>query len=135
MLAVTYSLRYVEGDKASPPLAFISFCNDSIRFKRNKQHRVIPNPKRRAEYPAVKIARLGVSGILKRQGMGTRLLDMAKWLFTNENRTGCRFLTVDAYNKTDVLGFYISNDFDFVHEDDNSDKTRIMYVDLKRPSL
>jgi hypothetical protein len=43
-------------------------------------------------------------------------------------QTGCRFLTVDAYQN--AVDFYIRNKFDFLTTEDESDKTRLMYFDL-----
>jgi len=58
-----------------------------------------------------------------------------KALFTTDNRTGCRFLTIDAYNRKEVLRFYKKNEFDFLHDEDKEEPTRIMFYDLKRFSL
>ena len=38
------------------------------------------------------------------QGLARDIIDYIKVLFTNGNRTGCRFLTVDAHR--DAIGFY-----------------------------
>jgi hypothetical protein len=65
-------------------------------------------------------------------GIGTYILNWLKTFFTTDNRTGCRFLTVDAYNQPRILKFYKTNEFDFLHEKDKEDRTRIMYYDLKR---
>lgn len=51
-------------------------------------------------------------------------------MFTHGNRTGCRFITVDAYS--DAVGFYQKCGFDFISEKDRNDITRLMYYDLKR---
>jgi len=51
-------------------------------------------------------------------------------MFTHGNRTGCRFITVDAYH--DAVGFYQKSGFDFISEKDQNDATRSMYYDLKR---
>lgn len=51
-------------------------------------------------------------------------------MFTHGNRTGCRFITVDAYH--DAVGFYLKCGFDFISEKDQNEITRSMYYDLKR---
>jgi hypothetical protein len=116
------------------PVALISVCNDAIRrdkiidwldFKGN------PN-KRYATYPAVKIARFGVKNEFKGQHIGSHAINMIKSLFVTNNRTGCRFLTVDAYNNSDVLKFYQSNDFQFFNDKDKNKEQRAMFFDLKR---
>jgi hypothetical protein len=47
------------------------------------------------------------------------------------HKTGCRFITVDAYNNPDTIDFYRRNDFDFLIAGDEQDDTRQMYYDLK----
>jgi hypothetical protein len=46
-----------------------------------------------------------------------------------QQRTGCRFLTVDAYR--DAFPFYQKNYFNFLAGQGLVDDTRIMYFDLK----
>ncbi len=41
-------------------------------------------------------------------------------------------MTVDAYNEGGVFAFYKTNEFDFLHDKDTDDPTRIMFYDLKR---
>jgi hypothetical protein len=50
-------------------------------------------------------------------------------VFTHGNRTGCRFVTVDAL--TTATGFYERNKFRFFTDKDKDDDTRLMYFDLK----
>lgn len=40
-------------------------------------------------------------------------------------------MTFDAYNDPYVLDFYRKNGFDFYHEQDKEEETRIMFFDLK----
>ncbi|MCQ2225529.1 MAG: GNAT family N-acetyltransferase, partial [Paludibacteraceae bacterium] len=48
---------------------------------------------------------------------------------TIDNKTGCRFLTVDAY--LDAVPFYEKNGFSLLTtEDEDSTYTRLMYFDL-----
>ena len=63
---------------------------------------------------------------------GSLMIEIVKKIFTTNNRTGCRYLTVDAYNSPRVISFYQQNDFDFLHNKDADDDTRIMFFDLKR---
>jgi len=69
---------------------------------------------------------------MQTKGIGTELLDFIKVSFTTENKTGCRFLIVDAYNKERTINFYKRNDFDFLSTADKDEDTRLMYFDLKR---
>ncbi len=56
------------------------------------------------------------------------MLDFIKSYFVNDNKTGCRFLTVDAY--ADAVPFYIKNGFAPLNDDDKDDSTRLLYFDL-----
>lgn len=132
LLAKTYLLRNtLNGDI----VAYYSLLNDVIRLNeteksvRNRINRKIPFSKHRNQYPAVKIGRLAVNEEYAGQGIGRLVLDSIKFIFTHGNRTGCRFLTVDAL--TSATGFYEHNSFRFFTEKDKDDDTRLMYFDLK----
>ena len=132
-LAVTYIL---ENDTET--VAFFSLLNDKITyeidFKQdkstwNKFNRNIPNSKRTTKgYPATKIGRLAVSNSFKGAGVGRVILDYLKELFIKNNRTGCKFFTVDAYKAS--LSFYEKNDFKYLIKEDINDDTRLMYFHL-----
>ena len=88
------------------------------------------NHKRLKSYPAVKIGRLAVSENYAHQGVGEQILQYVKALFAFGNRSGCRFLTVDAY--ADAVSFYEDKGgFKFFTETDINDDTRLLYFDLK----
>jgi hypothetical protein len=122
--------------------AFFSVLNDtlgfdpknmepSIRTARNRLVRKIPNAKRLKTFPAVKLGRLGVSVNIQSKGLGREILDWIKMSFVSNNKTGCRFLIVDAYNNSRTLEFYKQNEFEFLLPDDANKDTRLMYFDLK----
>ncbi len=133
LLAVTY-VAYA-GDK---PIAFFSVSNDSIRkeetgvsksaIKRLFQR--ISHPKRFINIPSVKIARFAVCDGKKSKGIGTSVMDFIKFWFKVGNKTGCRFIVVDAYNNEKALNFYKNNGFDFLGSEPAKDHTRFMYFDL-----
>ena len=101
-----------------PPLAFISYCNHTAEIKKNVEKTVpLPGGKPLKEYPAVKIAKLGVSSDSQKMGVGTDLLNITKILFASpENRTGCRILTVDAQNTERAIKLYRRGGFIFVND-------------------
>lgn len=137
MIAETYSFRFVEQDeqgRKTVPVAFVSLANDVIVLSKGKKRKHLHYLLRGYDsYPAVKIARLGVHRIVQGSSIGTQLIELIKCLLTTHNRTGCRFLNVDAYNKDNILKFYIKNDFQLLDEECSDDEpTRIMYYDLKR---
>lgn len=101
---------------------------DKTEFNRFRKKQGFPNEKRLKSYPAVKLCRLGVDESAKGQQIGTTVLDYIKSMFVFENKTGCRFLTVDAY--LEAVPFYEKNGFRFMNVEDHDPHTRLMYYDL-----
>jgi GNAT superfamily N-acetyltransferase len=133
LLAKTYVLLPDGGDEGRPK-ALISFCNDSIRAEAfakskdfNRIRKELPHGKRYKSLPAVKIARVGVHKDWQGQKIGSLLLNMTKLLFLTENRTGCRYLTVDAYRTYQAVEFYKKNYFRFMKAEE-----RLSYEDRLR---
>jgi len=79
-------------------------------------------------YPAVKIGRLAVSENYKGNGYGREILNFTKAFFVDNNRTGCKFITVDAYRES--LEFYEKNGFKYLSSKDLKSDTRLMYYNL-----
>ena len=64
-----------------------------------------------------------------------------------DNKTGCRFMVVDAYNNKRILRFYIRNGFKFLYSDEEQERcelqidrderlnTRHMFLDLLNTSI
>jgi|APTNR8051073442_1049403.scaffolds.fasta_scaffold45939_2 hypothetical protein len=131
LITVTYIL-----EKANQTLAFFSIMNDKIsveQFDDRIEYRMwitgaFPSGKHLSSYPAMKIARLGVHRDYHRNEVGTNILDYLKILFITNNRTGCRFLTVDVYQEASE--FYLKNGFEFLTSSDMNNETRLMYFDL-----
>lgn len=146
LLTETYifKLKGAARGETFPPVAFISFLNDHIpltREEKKAEKKQFFKDLRKSmpfkfthysTFPAVKIGRLGVNKDYQRKDVGTYLLNMTKEFFLSHNRTGCRFLTVDAYNQQNTLKFYQKNGFQFLWDKDKNKDTRIMYFDLKR---
>ncbi len=131
----TYCLYEYNAEMAekSPLVVLISYSNDSVRIKDFKDHEdEIPEEKRYPNIPAVKIARLAIQQDCQHLGIGSLLLNLTKLFFTTNNRTGCRLLTLDAYNDERVLAFYKRSSFNFIHEKDKNKRNRIMFYDLSR---
>jgi len=74
------------------------------------------------------LCRLGVDESAKGLQIGTTVLNYIKAMFVFDNKTGCRFLTVDAY--LNAVPFYEKNGFRFMNAEDNDPHTRLMYYDL-----
>ena len=101
---------------------------DKSEFNRFRKKQGFPNEKRLKSYPAVKLCRLGVDVCAKGHQIGSTVLDCIKAMFFFDNKTGCRFLTVDAY--LNAVPFYEKNGFRFMNAEDNDPHTRLMYYDL-----
>lgn len=133
LLAVSY---IVENKQNLTVSAYFSLANDKValndfesktEFNRFRKHRFV-NEKRLKSYPAVKICRLGVDLSMKGQYIGTFLLNFIKSYFVIDNKTGCRFLTVDAY--AGAVPFYLKNGFIPLNDEDADADTRLLYFDL-----
>lgn len=134
LIAVTYVAEF-DGSA----VGFYCVSNDSIKtdgksitaVMRELLLKKVPSEKRYPGMPAVKIGRLAVCNGMRDKGIGTDMLDYVKASFTVNNKTGCRFIIVDAYNDTRVLKFYEDNDFTYLLRDKKK-RTRLMYYDLVR---
>lgn len=132
LLAVTYIIE--DNDNT---VAFFSLSNDKIaqdtdnKSTWKKIKKKFPHAKHRNDYPAVKIGRLGVSDAYRNQGIGTEILDFIKNMFITNNRTGCCFITVDAYQQSE--GFYLKNGFKRLNPSEKikKDDTILMYYNLQ----
>lgn len=147
LLGKSYCFRS-DSDLSIIACAF-TVSNDSIKVnfipnsRKKKLVKSIPRPKQFRSYPAVLIGRLGVNQNHKGAGIGRELMNFIKsWFIDSNNKTGCRFLVVDAYNETIPIKYYKQNDFEFLFSteeqereymgllDDVQLKTRLMYFDL-----
>lgn len=134
-LAVTYVLKEADDIANEHITAFFSLSNDRIsisdfdnKTKYNRFSRRFNNHKRLKSYPAAKIGRLAVHVSAKGMNVGSMLLDFIKRYFTADNKTGCRFITVDAYSA--AIPFYLRNGFVPLNDDDIAEPTRLLYFDL-----
>lgn len=135
-MAVSY-VYSIDGNIAG----MFSLLNDKIsiedkayskRFFKRKITSLFPEGKRYTTYPAVKLGRLGINKKFQGQGHGTDIVNFLKEFFIDNNKTGCRFITVDAYNNEKTLKFYQNNGFQFLcDEKKKEDKTKLMFFDLK----
>lgn len=78
-------------------VGYVSLLCDSVKLD-SSEKTVFIDAKRYAEYPAIKIGRMAVDKTSQGLGIGRKLLEYAHAIARKENQnTGCRFLTVDAY--------------------------------------
>jgi len=130
LLAVTYSYHLKDNGTYLPPVAFVSLSNDRLQINSTRKSKKFVRAKHRKDYPAAKIGRLGVLKGMQGNSVGSSLIFLLKRLFITDNRTGCRFLTVDAYNNPRTINFYLKRDFLFLTQKDTDEPTRLMWFDL-----
>lgn len=156
--AVLYSQRllgktYLFCLKASPNIIVAAFTvsNDSIRMTNKLNEEAKTTFLRQTEleekglrrFPAVLIGRLATNKEYAGKGVGTAVMDFIKRWFRFDNKTGCRFIIVDAYNNEATIHYYLKNGFQFLLEDERLEakymgigvgrlplNTRLMYYDL-----
>ncbi len=132
LLAATY---IVEDNHTHDVLGYFSLLHDKIdrhfadKAIWNKLSREVPNAKRRSSYPALKIGKLAVSQTIKSHGLGTRIINFVEWLYLQDQRAGCRFITVDALRESE--DFYRKNFFKRLVNPEPEDETVLMFFDLK----
>lgn len=132
LLTVTYLVKHNEA-----VVAYFSVLNDKVSVEQfpsksqfRKLQRLLPHRKRGYKsYPSVKLGRLAVDRSLKGSGLGSQLLNYIKILFISGNKTGCRFITADAYKH--AVDFYAKNGFVPLSEKPEDNQTELMYFDLK----
>ncbi len=135
LIAVTYIIQ--NDDKT---LAYFNYLNDKIshtdldgNLTKFIERIGVMLPKEKGghkSYPAVKIGRLAVHlDHQKGGGFGKMVINYTKANFTKNNKTGCKFITVDAYRNS--LDFYLKMGFKFLSSKDKKSDTRLMYYNLE----
>ena len=149
LMGKTYCFRL--NSDPSKIVCALTVSNDSIRIydlprsRRDYMKSLTHHEKPLRRYPGVLIGRLGVSSEFAGKGVGSEALDFVKgWFYSSSNKTGCRFVIVDAVNDLQVLSFYEKNGFrplfpteeqEFAYTMGKKDApvkldTRLMYFDL-----
>lgn len=128
LLGKTYVM--VLADNPGKVVCAFTLSNDSVKMAlvpsnkiKNRLQRPIPNQKRMRSYPAVLIGRLGVAKEFQGLNIGGQLLlYIMMWFLNRDNKTGCRFLVVDAYNTPAVLKFYERNGFRYFYDTEEQER-------------
>lgn len=132
LLGKTYCFRL--NDNPSKIVCIFTVSNDSLRVdllpssRKNKINKNIPHVKHSRSYPAVLLGRLGVNTEFANQGIGRELIRfIMSWFVNKNNKTGCRYMIVDAYNQEKVIKFYLKCGFDFVFSTEEQEKVYASY--------
>jgi GNAT superfamily N-acetyltransferase len=135
LMAVTYLIQNEE-----KTIAYFNFLNDKIshleldgNLEKFAARVGVLLPKEKSHfksYPAVKIGRLAVHiDFQNGQGYGRKIVNFAKAFFVKNNKTGCKFITVDAYRNS--LPFYEKMGYKYLSNKDKKSDTRLMYYNLE----
>ena len=149
LMGKTYCWLLNEDDRKI--VGFVTLANAGIQtthLQNNPKrhlHKNIPYNKQGRTYPAVLIGRIAVSKDFQGKDfrVGSQIMDFVKtWFLTDDNKTGCRYVLVDAVNTPHTLTYYERNGFkplfrrekderDFYHiKEEDELKTRMYYFDL-----
>jgi GNAT superfamily N-acetyltransferase len=149
LMGKTYCFRL--NSDPSKLVCALTLSNDSIRIydlprgRRDHMRSLTHHEKPLRRYPGVLIGRLGVGSEFAGIGIGNETLDFVKgWFYSSDNKTGCRFIIVDAVNEPHVISFYQKNGFvplfsseeqEFLYTGGRKGEpitldTRLMYFDL-----
>lgn len=139
LLGKTYAFRCI--DNTSKIVSIFTLSNDAIRIKQ-----LLPIDKEQIEYvtengeknlrrfPGVLIGRLGTNQTVAGKGYGTAVMDFIKaWFRSDENKTGCRFIIVDAHNNPATLHYYEKNGFRYLYSEEINE-AKSMGLNIKRPN-
>jgi len=142
LLGITYFFTVKNSEKA---ICAYTLSNDSIQVhtlsgsRKKTVEADIPRSKLMKSYPATLIGRLGVSEEFSNGGIGRQLMNHIKASCILEDGNRCRFITVDAYNENDVIGYYTAMGFSMLFSSEEQEreyykrkhlKTRFMKFDL-----
>ena len=137
-------------EKNNEIVCAFTVSNDSVKAsfmdnssKRRIRKKLAQSKATLKSYPAVLIGRLGVNLKYQQYKLGSQLLDFIKsWFIDGMNKTGCRFILVDAYNDEKPLNYYFKNEFLAIFKSEKEEKdyykiksedslrTRLLFFDL-----
>ncbi len=133
-LATSYVLEGVDNNI----IGYFSLAHDRISlsdfpsnsaYNRFRKH-FFTQGKMFRSYPALKICRLATDKKYRGEGIGTMILNMIVASYKNDNKAGCRFITVDAY--ASAIPFYLNYGFSPLSKQDEDSETRLLYFDLEK---
>lgn len=134
----TYAFQSLKDEREL--FALFSISNDSIRITNLKsedweqiEYVTEGGEKNLKRWPGVLIGRLGTNASMRGQGYGTAVMDFIKaWFRSDENKTGCRFIIVEALNNSQTLNYYEKNGFIYLYSNEENE-AKAMGLNIKSP--
>jgi ribosomal protein S18 acetylase RimI-like enzyme len=83
-------------------------------------------------FPSVTLCNLAVKLEYQRNSIGTNILNLVKRIFITNNKTGCRFISIQSIGDPGIVNFYMKNDFEPTSVTYLSGDTVPMFCDLLR---
>ncbi len=129
------------------------FTKQLPNSRKKKIGKEVHHEKGLINYPSVLLAQLGVDKKFKGLHLGPQIIDFVmQWFTSDDNKSGCRHLIVDAYDEPHLIDFYQQNGLNLFFssveqemkyrnwdtEKDGPLETRLMFRDmilLKRSSI
>lgn len=110
LMGKSYCFR--KTDDPTKIVCTFTVSNDSIRIydlprsRKDYMKSLTHHEKPLRRYPGVLIGRLGVNKDFCGKGIGSEVIDFIKgWFMSHDNKSGCRFVIVDAINAPEVISF------------------------------
>lgn len=149
LMGKSYCFR--KNDDPTKIVCAFTVSNDSIRIydlprsRKDYMKSLTHHEKPLRRYPGILIGRLGVNKDFCGKGIGSEVIDFIKgWFMSHDNKSGCRFVIVDAINAPEVISFYQKNGFQPLFTSEEQEflytggkkgqqikmATRLMYFDL-----
>lgn len=111
LMGKSYCFR--KNDDPTKIVCAFTVSNDSIRIydlprsRKDYMKSLTHHEKPLRRYPGILIGRLGVNKDFCGKGIGSEVIDFIKgWFMSHDNKSGCRFVIVDAINAPEVISFY-----------------------------
>lgn len=110
LMGKSYCFR--KTDDPTKIVCTFTVSNDSIRIydlprsRKDYMKSLTHHEKPLRRYPGVLIGRLGVNKDFCGKGIGSEVIGFIKgWFMSHDNKSGCRFVIVDAINAPEVISF------------------------------
>lgn len=134
----SYRLNLGNGDGPllSEPVAYVSMYNSVQNLEDyDIDEKGLNGPHAedfRRSFPSVGICNLAVKSEYQRNSIGTNILNLIKRIFVTNNKTGCRFISIQAIKDSGIVRFYKKNDFEPTSVSAYGGDTVSMFCDLLR---